>query len=106
MANDIQQTAQHAVDATLGTVGWHTTKIGGAVYVGSWLLSAPGAAFVGIVGVLIGLAMQAVFGWRRDKREKLESEARTQREKAESDLRITLLRDKLAMHEEAGRLEP
>jgi hypothetical protein len=93
--NGVAHVAQQAVDATLATVGWNTTKLSAAGAVAGWLLSANGAALIGILGVLIGLFMQWHFGRRRDKREQ-----------SESDLRLQLMRDKIAMHDEAERLLP
>ena len=76
---------QSALDAFLAAAGWNITK-GSAVATGvSWLLSSQGAATVGIVGVIAGLAMQWYFGRRRDRRE----EAQAAREKQEHELRMT-----------------
>ena len=75
---------QTAVDATLATIGWNTTK-GGAATTG---VSALFSSEVGVaIGILIGVIGLAVQWWYRRKQDK--------REQAEHELKMLLRKDHL-----------
>lgn len=48
----------------------------GTSAVGGWALSSEQMAFIGLCVAIAGFAVNAFLGWRRDKREQREHEAR------------------------------
>lgn len=67
---------QGSADSVLAAIGHKTAQAGGATTLIGWATSTEGAALLGIVGMLIGLAMQFYYNRRRDKREQAEHERR------------------------------
>lgn len=54
--------------AVIATANKGTLVSSGTTVVG-WLLSSEAGVVIGIIGVVVGLALQAIFGLRRDRRD-------------------------------------
>lgn len=67
---------QGTTDAALAAFGHKTAQAGGATTLLGWFTSSEGAAVVGLIGMLVGLAIQFYYNRRRDKREQAEHDRR------------------------------
>jgi hypothetical protein len=71
-----QDATSQALDATIATIGWNTTKVGTVTTVGAFLLSSQGAALVGICLGVVGLLVQWFYRRKQDRREQAEHDRR------------------------------
>lgn len=87
------------IDTTMASIGAKTTYTGAGTITFGWLLSSEAAVVYGVVIGLVGVAIQLIYGRRKDKREAVarhEAKAAHEADMRERELRIELLR--------AGRL--
>jgi membrane associated rhomboid family serine protease len=87
---------QHAIEATLASIGSKATYTGAGFGFSGALLSSEMGVFVGVCGVVGGLILTWIFKRRQDKRD----EAREQREIEAHKLRMILRADHLGHGDE------
>lgn len=83
---------REAIESAVVAVANKGTLVSSGTTLVGWLVSSEGGVLIGIAGVILGLTLQAVFGWRRDRRDVVAHRA----EMREREKRIALL--------EAGKL--
>jgi hypothetical protein len=87
---------QHAIDATLASLGSKATYTGAGFGFSGFLFSSEMGVFVGFCGVVGGLLLTWFYKRKQDRRD----EAREHREQAEHALRMVLRGDHLGHGDE------
>ena len=65
-----------ALDTTMLGVGHKTTIAGASASILGWFASSEAAVIYGLLAAVIGICIQLFFGFRRDRREQAEHDAR------------------------------